>query len=94
MKLNLSRLEDYEDDFLDDDETVIRKFPRENKSAINNKKEAVRQARKAKMNARAQEEKSSFLGEADQFCSPFLFSQTAASSPWYNIITERERKRL
>lgn len=65
MKLNLSRLEDYEDDFLDDDETVIRKFPRENKSTINNKKEAVRQARKAKMNARAQEEKSSFLGGAD-----------------------------
>lgn len=65
MKLNLSRLEDYEDDFLDDDETVIRKFPRGNKSAINNKKEAVRQARKAKMNARAQEEQSSFLGDAD-----------------------------
>lgn len=65
MKLNLSRLEDYEDDFLDDDETVIRKFPRENKGAIKNKKEAVRQARKAKMNARAQEEKSSFLGDAD-----------------------------
>lgn len=65
MKLNLSRLEDYEDDFLDDDEIVIRKFPRENKDAIRNKNEAVRKARKAKMSARIQEEKSSFLGDAD-----------------------------
>lgn len=65
MKLNLSRLEDYEDDFLDDDEIVIRKFPRENKVTIKNKNEAVRKARKAKMSARIQEEKSSFLGGAD-----------------------------
>lgn len=65
MKLNLSRLEDYEDDFLDDDEIVIRKFPRENKVTIRNKNEAVRKARKAKMSARIQEEKSSFLGDAD-----------------------------
>lgn len=65
MKLNLSRLEDYEDDFLDDDEIVIRKFPRENKVTIKNKNEAVRKARKAKMSARIQEEKSSFLGDAD-----------------------------
>lgn len=73
MKLNLSRLEDYEDDFLDDDEIVIRKFPRENKVTIRNKNEAVRKARKAKMSARIQEEKSSFLGDADWFCFPFLF---------------------
>lgn len=56
MKLDLNHLEDWED-YMDDDEVVIKKFPRENKSDKNYKKQAsIRKKRKEKMTAREQEE--------------------------------------
>ena len=64
MKINLKEIDNWED-FLDNDKKEIKKFPKDNQKTKYLKKEAVRQARKAKMNARAQEEKSSFLGDAD-----------------------------
>ncbi|HAU85761.1 MAG TPA: hypothetical protein DCW90_09725 [Lachnospiraceae bacterium] len=61
MKINLNHLDEW-DDYMDDDEVVIKKFPRENKNVKNFKKENVRKARKEKMSVRAQEEKSSYEG--------------------------------
>lgn len=56
MKLDLNHLEDWED-YMDDDEVVIKKFPRENKGDKNYKKQAsIRKKRKEKMTAREQEE--------------------------------------
>lgn len=57
MKLNLNQFEDWDDYDLDADENeiIVKRFPRENKTIKNYKKSAIRKKRQEKMNEREQE---------------------------------------